>query len=160
MNIIFFGSDPWFSQPVLEALLQAGHNIPIVVTKGDTIKNGQRKTKIIKTNVTEDITEEKLAHSLSPYPLSLVPTQPDVVVLAAFGPPFLPNQVLTWPKYGCLNVHASLLPRWRGASPVSAAIAADDQETGVSIMRMTEKIDRGPLLGQAQLTTVYSRWIQ
>lgn len=153
MTIIFFGSDPWFSQPVLTALLKAGNEVAVVVTKGDAIRkssiaNRQSKNEIIiiQANTQEDISLSRLTSN----ELRLT-DRPDAIVLAAFGPPFLPNEVLNWPKYGCLNVHASLLPRWRGASPVFGAIANGDNETGVSIMKMTEEIDLGPVLGQEKL---------
>ncbi len=143
MTIIFFGSDPWFSQPVLTALLEAGHEVAIVVTKQKNIVN--RQSLIV--NREEDISVSSLRGAFIGSRLS-VSDIPDAIVLAAFGPPFLPAEVLSWPKYGCLNVHASLLPRWRGASPVFGAIANGDEETGVSIMKMTEEIDLGPVLGQ------------
>lgn len=158
MNIIFFGSDPWFSPPVLEALLKAGHEVPIVVTKGEAaIDKGRRmkderrkKIQIIPAKQPKDISINSLTSAFSFQPCAFSLARPDAIVLASFGPPFLPAEVLKWPKYGCLNVHASLLPRWRGASPVFEAIAAGDKETGVSIMKMTEAIDRGPVLGQAK----------
>jgi len=146
VNIIFFGSDPWFSPPVFTALLKAGHKIAIVVTKGDALakfKNQKSKIKTIQAKTGEDILRFTI------YDLRFTNSNPpDAIVLAAFGPPFLPAEVLNWPKYGCLNVHASLLPRWRGASPVFGAIVNGDKETGVSIMKMTEEIDLGPVLGQ------------
>ena len=179
MRIIFFGSDPWFSPPVLEALLAAGHEMPVVVTKGDALaKNKKQKTKnkffSWQAKTSEDISLERLAGLLrsdlprsdlgrSDLPRNGIATAaasrpprndafpPDAIVLASFGPPFLAAEVLKWPKYGCLNVHASLLPRWRGAAPVFAALAAGDKETGVSIMRMTEGVDRGPVLGQRKI---------
>ena len=167
MHIIFFGSDPWFSPPVLKALLKAGHEVPIVITKGDAIgkgrrmkDEGRRKIQIIQAKRPNDISVNSLMSAfglqlLESEPRSRRPSafslaRPDAIVLAAFGPPFLPAEILNWPKYGCLNVHASLLPRWRGASPVFGAIVNGDKETGVSIMRMTEKVDRGPILGQVK----------
>jgi methionyl-tRNA formyltransferase len=75
---------------------------------------------------------------------------PDVIVVAAFGQ-ILRQEVLDLPPYGCLNVHASLLPRWRGAAPIQAAILAGDEQTGVTIMRMDSGIDTGPLLSQAAI---------
>ena len=149
MNIIFFGSDPWFSPPVLEALLKAGHEVPIVVTKGEAFKDFRIQNpdlRFMEVKTEEDISVEEMVQ-FNHFNHSFIP---DAIVLASFGPPFLPAEVLKWPKYGCLNVHASLLPRWRGASPVFGAIAAGDKETGVSIMKMIEEIDRGPVLGQAK----------
>ncbi len=75
--------------------------------------------------------------------------QPEVIVVAAFGQILRPD-VLNLPPYGCLNVHASLLPRWRGAAPIPAAILAGDTTTGVTIMRLDEGLDTGPILAQAE----------
>src|SRR4030095_2340680 len=69
----------------------------------------------------------------------------DVLVVAAYGL-LLPPPILAWPKYGCLNIHASLLPRWRGAAPIERAIAAGDVETGISVMQMDEGLDTGPVI--------------
>ena len=160
MKIIFFGSDPWFSPPVLEAILKAKHQVALIVTKGDAFNEGKRQKEkgkrkfiVVQAKNQKDVSLENICSSFFLLPSSL--TRPDAVVLAAFGPPFLSKEILNWPKYGCLNVHASLLPRWRGASPVFGAIAAGDKETGVSIMKMTEEIDLGPVLGQKR--TVLSR---
>ena len=70
--------------------------------------------------------------------------EPDVLVVAAYGL-ILPKQILDIPRLGCLNVHASLLPRWRGAAPIQAAILAGDEKTGISLMAMTEGLDCGPV---------------
>ena len=139
MRIIFFGSDPWYSPPVLEALLNAGHDIPFIVTKGKTLK------KFKGSEI------QRFRNSVDLLALTKLSTFPDVIILASYGPPFLTDKLLNWPKYGALNLHASLLPRWRGASPVTAAIAAGDPETGVTVMRMTKEIDRGPILTQAKI---------
>jgi len=138
--------------------VEAGHQVSLIVTKGDAFKNFRFQIsdfRFMEVKTGEDITKEKLESVIRPGLALARPGlfkpfshQPSVIILAAFGPPFLPAEVLNWPKYGCLNVHASLLPRWRGASPVFGAIANGDQETGVSIMRMTEEIDRGSVLGQ------------
>lgn len=173
MKIIFFGSDPWMSPGVLASLIKAGHEILLVVTKNN-LQNlirsdltgipGSFKGRTLQTNTAEDITKTNLLRRL----LALRQAQgklqgvsftepacggakPDAIVLAAFGPPFLAEDILDWPKYGCLNVHASLLPRWRGASPVFAAINSGDQETGVTIMKISKEVDRGPILGQRRI---------
>ena len=163
MRIIFFGSDRWFSGPVFEALIAAGHQVPVVVTKRAEAVNSILKKKlsgrVSKTLISQEIEPEikvvdaKTAEEISKKKMVEMVNSfvPDAIVLASFGPPFLAAEVLKWPKYGCFNVHASLLPRWRGASPVFAAIAAGDKQTGVSIMRMTEEVDRGPVLRQASL---------
>lgn len=176
MRIIFFGSDPWFSEPVLEALLAAGFEVPVAVTKGEegnrfmsllVHKFGREgKIRVVEGKNQEEISKKRMVKmartaemtkfsgrlTVQPFNRSDRLFAPDAIILASFGPPFLPSEILNWPKYGCLNVHASLLPRWRGASPIFAALAAGDKETGVSIMRMSEEIDRGPILGQAKIT--------
>ncbi|MDO8435818.1 MAG: methionyl-tRNA formyltransferase, partial [bacterium] len=76
--------------------------------------------------------------------------KPDLIILAAYGQ-ILPKEILDIPKYGSINVHPSLLPRWRGPSPIQSAILANDQKTGVSIIKMTEKVDKGPILGQKEI---------
>ena len=141
---------------MFEALIAAGHQVPVVVTKGDAFNNFRFKIsdlRFMEGKTEDDISKERLRGLLRPG-LASPDTRrqaPDAIILASFGPPFLAAEVLKWPKYGCFNVHASLLPRWRGASPVFAAIAAGDKQTGVSIMRMTEEVDRGPVLRQASL---------
>lgn len=162
MKIIFFGADPWMSVPVLEALIGAKHEILLTVTK-NSLQNlirsdlpsipGSFKGRTLQANMAEDITKRKLQNLIRSDLVRRGRTfsEPDVIVLAAFGPPFLGNEVLNWPKYGCLNVHASLLPRWRGASPVFAAIKNGDKETGVTIMKMTKEVDRGPILEQKKI---------
>ena len=75
---------------------------------------------------------------------------PDVIVVAAYGL-ILPQEVLDLPRFGCINVHGSVLPRWRGAAPIAAAILAGDVEAGVSIMRMDAGVDTGPMLSAAYL---------
>ncbi len=75
---------------------------------------------------------------------------PDLIVVAAFGQ-ILRQEVLDLPKYGCINVHGSILPRWRGAAPIQAALLAGDTETGITIMKMDPGIDTGPMLSQRYL---------
>ncbi len=147
MRIVFFGS-PAFAVPTLQALRAASHEVVLVVSQpGKPV--GRRG----------DITDPPvaaLAKSLGlqcfqPPTLKddaavarLAEARADVFVVAAYGK-ILAQRVLDLPRLGCLNVHASLLPRWRGASPVQAAILAGDAETGVSIMRMTLGMDEGPV---------------
>ena len=139
--------------------MEAGHEVPVVVTKGDAFNNFRFKIsdlRFMEGKTEDDISKERLAGLLrSDLPGSALGRsdlwRPEAIILASFGPPFLAAEVLKWPKYGCLNVHASLLPRWRGAAPVFAALTAGDKETGASIMRMTEKIDLGPVLGQKKI---------
>lgn len=149
MRVIFMGS-PSFALPSLQALL-VHHRVVGVVTQPDRPSGrGQQPTA-------PAVKDLAIAHEL-PYdqPASLRSDavlhrlqawSPELIVVAAFGQ-ILPPAVLDLPPHGCLNVHASLLPRWRGAAPVQAAIAHGDQETGVTIMKMDPGLDTGPILSQ------------
>lgn len=148
-QVLFMGS-PEFAVPVLEALM-AHHQVVGVVTQPDKPAGRGRKLR------PPPVKEVALAHSLpllQPKSLReetvlswLRERHPDVIVVAAFGY-ILPPQVLNLPPFGCINVHASLLPRYRGAAPIAAAILAGDEETGVTIMLMDEGLDTGPILAQ------------
>jgi methionyl-tRNA formyltransferase len=149
-KLIFMGT-PDFAVPVLEALI-GQYEIVGVVTQPDRRAKRGRKVEASPVKVVA------LAHNLpvlQPPSLrqpdavaELRALAPDVIVVAAYGQ-ILPAEVLAIPPRGCLNVHASLLPRCRGAAPVSAAILAGDEETGVTIMLMDEGMDTGPILSQA-----------
>ncbi len=149
MNIVFMGT-PEFAVPTLMALM-AHHRVVLVITQPDR-KQG-RKQRVIFSPVKACA----WAHGLEVWqPATLRSSraverlravQADVFVTAAVGH-ILTTPVLSLPPHGCLNVHASLLPRWRGAAPVQAAILHGDTETGVTVMLMDEGIDTGPLLAQ------------
>ena len=150
-RIVFMGS-PRFALPTLERLSR-DHSIVGVVTQPDRPAGRGRKltpsaVKLVATEMCLPvITPETLR---SPEPLArLAAWDPEVVVVAAFGQ-ILRQDVLDLPPHGCLNVHASLLPRWRGAAPVAAAILAGDTTTGVTIMRMDAGLDTGPILAQQE----------
>src|SRR2546426_12266363 len=87
----------------------------------------------------------RLGDDATSAPLVAIPL--DVLVVAAFGL-ILPRTVLDWPRYGCVNIHASLLPRWRGAAPIQRALIEGDRETGISIMQMDEGLDTGPVISR------------
>lgn len=148
MRIVFMGT-PDFSVPVLEALLKAGHEIAGVVTQPDKPKG--RGKAVLMTPVKE----KALEHGLSVYqPLKartpqfveiLKGLKPDVMVVVAFGQ-ILTKEVLDIPPLGCVNVHASLLPKYRGAAPIQWAVIDGEKETGVTTMMMDEGIDTGDML--------------
>jgi methionyl-tRNA formyltransferase len=159
VRLIFMGT-PDFALPSLRGLVERtppahlwppGLDIVAVITRPDKVAGRGRETSI------SPVKGFALAHGLPLYqPGSLRRPEaqkllnslaPDLIVVAAFGQ-ILPPEVLRLPKYGCLNVHASLLPRHRGASPIAAAILAGDQDTGVSIMLMDEGLDTGPILAK------------
>src|SRR5215216_6059088 len=145
---IFMGS-PDFAVPSLRALVDAGHDVAAVVTQPD--REAGRGRRLIPPAVKLAAQELSLP-VLQPPSLRrpeaaapLAALHPDLIVVAAFGQ-ILRRRLLDLPPKGVLNVHASLLPRWRGASPVTAAILAGDAETGVSIMLLDEGLDTGPVL--------------
>jgi methionyl-tRNA formyltransferase len=147
VRVVFFGS-PLFAVPTLEALLAAGHDVPLVVSQPG--RPVGRKAEITDPPVASRAKSLGM-HVFQPPALKddtavarLAEARADVFVVAAYGRIFS-ARVLNLPRLGCLNVHGSLLPRWRGASPVQAAILAGDAETGVSIMRMDPGMDTGPV---------------
>lgn len=148
MKILFAGT-PEFAQKQLAALLTTTHEIVAVYTQPD--KPAGRGQHLQISAVKALALEHKLPIE---QPLSLKdPTalvtltnyQPDVIIVAAYGL-LLPEAVLQLPRYGCINVHASLLPRWRGASPIQQAILAGDAQTGITLMRMERGLDTGNCL--------------
>jgi methionyl-tRNA formyltransferase len=161
MKIIFAGT-PEFAAVALQALHEAGFEIPLVLTQPD--RPAGRGMQLHASPVKQFA----LAHDIpvaqpvslrmnGKYPEAakeahelLRATPHDVMVVAAYGL-ILPRSVLDMPKYGCINIHASLLPRWRGAAPIHRSIEAGDAETGVTIMQMEEGLDTGPMLSMERL---------
>ncbi|MDR0563766.1 MAG: methionyl-tRNA formyltransferase [Azoarcus sp.] len=145
---VAFAGTPDFAAHALEAILAAGYNVPLVLTQPD--RPSGRGMKLTPSPVKQ----RALAHGLAidqperlrteAQRVALAASQPDVLVVAAYGL-ILPPEVLALPKQGCLNIHASLLPRWRGAAPIQRAIEAGDTQTGITIMQMDEGLDTGPL---------------
>jgi len=151
MRIVAFLSDPVFSPPILEGLVKSRHSIAAVITTPDSPSG--RGMKLSPTVPAQMATEMGIL-VLKPqrlhdegFLLDLTALKPDVGVVAAY-PKFLPLAVLELPLQDCWNVHPSLLPRWRGAAPVQRALLAGDTVTGVTIMRMVEKMDAGEILLQ------------
>ena len=141
MKIVFAGT-PSFAAAHLEALIKSSHAIVAVITQPD--KPGKRGKHAIASPVKEVAIAAQLP-ILQPKKLSPVDLQEynhDLLVVVAFGQ-ILSKSIITRPRRGCINVHASLLPRWRGAAPIQRAILAGDQETGVCIMQMDEGLDTG-----------------
>lgn len=149
-KIVFMGT-PAFSVPILEGLITKGYEVVAVVTQPD--RPVGRKKIITATPVKEAAMQHDLL-VLQPEKLNgssemekVIELAPDVIVTAAFGQ-FLPEKVLQAPCVGAINVHASLLPKYRGGAPVHYAIIEGDGETGVTIMEMVKKMDAGAILAQ------------
>jgi methionyl-tRNA formyltransferase len=151
-RIVFMGS-PDFSLPTLRALSQT-YDVVGVVTQPDRAagRGRERKAPPVKTLALElgipVMQPEKLRQPEAMDQLRA--WAPDLIVVAAFGQ-ILRKDVLELPRFGCINVHASLLPRWRGAAPINAAILAGDEETGVTIMKMDVGLDTGPMLSKRSI---------
>ena len=145
---VFFGT-PEFAAASLRALLDAGVPVPLVVTQPDRPvgrHSAPRPSAVAALAAEAGIPVEKPAAVRSNAELRerLTDARPDAVAVVAYGR-ILPPEILNLPPLGCVNGHASLLPRWRGASPVQAAILAGDAETGVATMRVEEGLDTGPV---------------
>jgi methionyl-tRNA formyltransferase len=153
MKIIFAGT-PSFSVPALEALADAGHEIALVLTQPDRPAGRGMKTA---ESAIKSLAQQRKFSLSQPYSLKqaelhaqLEATDTDIMVVAAYGL-ILPPTVLNIPRFGCLNIHASLLPRWRGAAPIQRAILAGDRETGITIMQMDQGLDTGAILLQRRI---------
>lgn len=148
MKILFMGT-PDFAVPCLEKLIKDGHNIVGVLTQPD--KPQGRKMKLTPPPVKELALQNNLEvyqpESLKNDAIKqlLEEKQPELIVVVAYGK-ILPKYVLDFPKYGCINVHGSLLPRWRGAAPIQWSIIAGDKTAGVTTMKMSEGLDTGDML--------------
>ena len=148
MKIIFAGT-PVFAATALDALIQAGHEIVMVLTQPDRPAGRGMKAAASAVKL---LAEQHHLALLQPLTLKtdgiqqqLQALHADVMVVAAYGL-ILPQAVLDIPRLGCLNIHASLLPRWRGAAPIQRAILAGDRETGITIMQMDAGLDTGDIL--------------
>ncbi|MDK9691249.1 methionyl-tRNA formyltransferase [Azospira sp. APE16] len=148
MKIVFAGT-PEFAARALAALYEAGHDIPLVLTQPDR-PAGRGMT--LQASPVKQLALSRGSEVFQPLTLKDEAAQeklrqlaPDVMVVAAYGL-ILPQAVLDIPRHGCLNIHASLLPRWRGAAPIHRAILAGDAESGVCIMQMEAGLDTGPVL--------------
>ena len=152
MRIVFMGT-PDFAVPTLRAVLAAGHEIAAVYTQPPRAAGRGLSARKSPVHV---VAEEAGLTVLTPERLNGEADQAafralnaDVAVVVAYGL-ILPKPILEAPRHGCLNLHASLLPRWRGAAPIQRAIMSGDTETGVAIMRITEGLDAGPVCLEAR----------
>jgi len=154
MKVVYMGT-PDFSVGALEAIIQSGHEVTAVVTQPDKPKGRSKELQIspvkacaLKYNIPVfqpvKIKEPEAVAKLREY-------EADIFVVAAFGQ-ILSKEILTMPKYGCVNIHASLLPKYRGASPIQWAVLNGEEISGVTIMQMDEGIDTGDILMQETVT--------
>ena len=148
MRLVFAGTPP-FAARALQALHAAGHDIALVITQPDRPAGRGLNPKASAVAELAGALDLAVAKPASLKALEaqekIAAVKPDVMVVAAYGL-ILPEPVLAIPRRGCLNIHASLLPRWRGAAPIQRAIQAGDAETGVAIMVMEAGLDTGPVL--------------
>lgn len=161
MKVVFAGT-PEFAAEACQYIAQSGFHIPLILTQPD--RRAGRGMKLLPSAVKQFGLElgakvlqptslkldgkypEEAAHAKA----TLEEVAPDVMVVAAYGL-ILPQWVLDLPKYGCLNIHASLLPRWRGAAPIHRAIEAGDEQTGICIMKMDAGLDTGDIVSEDAL---------
>ena len=148
MRIVFMGT-PEFSVPVLKALVAAGHEIAAVYCQPPRPAGRGKKDRPTPVHAAAEALGLKVRHPLSlkspEAQADFAALKADVAVVVAYGL-LLPQAVLDAPTRGCLNIHASLLPRWRGAAPIHRAIMAGDTQTGICIMQMEAGLDTGPVL--------------
>lgn len=147
VNIVFMGT-PQFAVPTLNTLLNTQRVVGVVTQPDKPAGRGQQvaESPVKQAALQAGVPVIQPRRLREPEALAqLRAWQPDLIVVAAFGQ-ILKPEVLDLPPYGCLNVHASLLPRWRGAAPIAAALAAGDTETGITLMRMDVGLDTGPML--------------
>ena len=148
MRVVFMGT-PEFSVPVLDALVAAGHEIAAVYCQPPRRAGRGKKERPTPVHARATALGLEVRHPVSlkgeAEQAEFAALNADVAVVVAYGL-ILPQAVLDAPKHGCLNIHASLLPRWRGAAPIHRAIMSGDTETGVCIMQMEAGLDTGPVL--------------
>ncbi len=148
VNIVFFGT-PSFAVPALEALLNSEHSVVVVVTQPDRQRGrGQR----LSASPIKEVALNSRLPVFQPTKLNdvdfldeLAELRPDLGVVVAYGQ-FLPNRLLQLPRLGTINIHASLLPKYRGAAPIQRALMAGETETGITIIKLIQKMDAGPML--------------
>ena len=153
MKVIYMGT-PDFSVGALEAIIKAGHEVVLVVTQPDNPKGRGKATQA------SPVKECALSHGIEVFqPTKIRESEnveylrkfgADIFVVAAFGQ-ILPKSILDMPKYGCVNIHASLLPKYRGAAPIQWAVINGDEVTGVTTMLMNEGIDTGDMIAKKQV---------
>jgi methionyl-tRNA formyltransferase len=143
---IAFAGTPDFAVPTLRALVATGARVPLVLTQPDRPAGRGRRlasppVKQLALELGLPVAQPATLRPAADLPLG---ERPDLMIVIAYGL-LLPRHVLAWPMRGCINLHASLLPRWRGAAPIQRALLAGDTETGISVMQMDPGLDTGPV---------------
>ena len=152
MRVVFMGT-PVFAVPCLEMLADAAEIVGVITQpdrprgRGGSIRESAVKRRALVLNLPIMQPEKQRDEA---FLAQLRRWRPDIIIVAAYGQ-ILPVAVLELPPLGCLNLHASLLPRWRGAAPIPAAILAGDARAGISIMKMDEGLDTGPVYRQQSI---------
>ncbi|MBI4565475.1 MAG: methionyl-tRNA formyltransferase [Planctomycetes bacterium] len=149
MNLVFMGTSP-FAVPALERLLASPHRVMAVVTQPDRPRGRGQE---VQPSPVKDVAVARGVHLFQPenvneydFVRELRALSPDVIVVAAYGQKLL-HDILTLPRWYCINIHPSLLPRYRGPAPVARAILRGETFTGVCVVKVVEKMDAGPILG-------------
>lgn len=153
MRVIFMGT-PDFAVKTLEKIIEEGHEVVLVVTQPDKPKGRGKNMQF------QPVKDCAVAHGIEVFQpvrireqecIEVIRTyQPDIIVVAAFGQ-ILPKEILDMPQYGCINVHASLLPKYRGAAPIQWAVINGDEKSGVTIMRMDVGLDNGDMIAKEEV---------
>jgi methionyl-tRNA formyltransferase len=152
---VAFAGTPEFAARALHAILAAGYAVPLVLTQPDRpagrgMKPTPSPVKRIAQEAGVPVWQPVTLKTPQEWGALVAEPPPDVLVVAAYGL-ILPRAVLEWPRYGAVNLHASLLPRWRGAAPIQRAIEAGDAVTGITVMQMDEGLDTGPMIARYEL---------
>lgn len=151
-NVVFMGS-PEYAVPVLKMLASQYQVVGVITQPDQPVGRGRKMKSPAIKNAADNLSLKVLQPNRikgDDFFQQLSAMTPDVIVVAAYGK-ILPKRILELPQYGCVNVHASLLPRWRGASPIQNAILHGDKKSGVTIMLMDEGVDTGPILTKQEV---------
>lgn len=150
IKVVFMGT-PTFAIPILEKLIQ-NYKVILVVCQPDKEKDRKKRTVI------PPVKELAIQHQIEVFQPAkikedyqrIIEANPDIIITCAYGQ-IIPSKLLTFPKYGCINVHGSLLPKYRGGAPIHWALINGEKETGITIMDMNEKMDAGDIISQAKI---------
>lgn len=149
MKVIYMGT-PDFAVPALQRIFDAGHEVKLVVTQPDKPRNRGKKlqstpVKVLAEKLGLSVYQPEKIRGNSELMEKIHEIQPDLIVVVAYGK-ILPIDLLTVPRFGCINIHGSLLPKYRGPAPIQQALLSDDLETGVTLMYLSEGMDTGDII--------------